>query len=326
MSDTAEVSTHFRIPILSGESTFSIRVPRHHFENNRKFFFSQLNLVPDYFSQDAEDQKLDADPDLELDVDKEMTIKIHYPKHKTVYIPEAFSSTGATPLIKDVIANINIYFESNKPDFALTTPCFIDWIDLVEKAAEKDVLDYVPRMSEIYYGPGRRSSEFTDYLPSSTRMLEHVNNFMPPLGTMISPKAFADRIRLRFWMAPFTKAIFSSKDPFANDFGFMENQMGTYNTQLKQYHLINDTPNWLPMMTGKLAPKLELTRKDFKFAIIPSRIFNEGHIKEIQMKKKDWMDNEKLAETLADRIKRTYAMSNTIFSFVFNADEKKFVF
>lgn len=325
MADTAEVSTHFRIPILSGQSTFSVRVPRHHLENNRKFFFSQLNLVPDYFSQDAEDQNLDADPDLEQMVETNVFLKIKYDNYKKVYMPDPYTNTATTPKLKDAIANINAYFENHKPDFALTTPLFIDWIDAVEEKAKKDILTYVPSMCKIYYN-AETTSDFTDYLPSSARMLDKVNNFMPPLGTMISTQAFADRIRLRFWMAPFTKVIFSSKEPFANDFGFMEDQLGTYYPGPKQYHLVNDTPAWKIMMTGKLAPKLDLTRKDFKMAVIPSRIINEGYIGKIQMKKRDWLDDEKLTQALSQRFQQTIGMSNIIFSFGFNAEEKTFYF
>jgi hypothetical protein len=324
MADTAEVSTHFRIPILNGESTFSVKVPRHYLENNRKFFFSQLNLVPDYFSQDAEDQNLDADPDLEQMIEMDVFLKIRYENYKTVYVPEPFQNTTVASL-KDVIANLNTYYENNKPEFALTTPCFIDWIDIVE-AKTQDVLTYVPKMCSIYYGEGTRSSDFTDYLPNSARVLDQVNNFMPPFDTMISAKAFGDRIRLRFWLAPFTKAIFSSKEPFANDFGFMEDQMGVYLPGPKQYHVINDAPVWKPIMIGKLAPKLVLTRKDFKMVVIPSRVVNEGYIRKIVMKKKDWLNDETLASVLAERFKQTIGMSNILLSFGYDTDEKIFFF
>jgi hypothetical protein len=324
MADNAEVSTHFRIPILSGESTFSVKVPHHHLENNRKFFFSQLNLVPDYFSQDAENQNLDADPDLEQMVEMDVFFKIKYENYKTVYMPAPFVSTNTTTLLKDAIANINAYFETHRPNFALTTPLFIDWIDIKE-APTAPILDYVPKMCPIYYGK-ETTTDFTDFLPSSARVLENVNNFMPPFDTMISSQAFGERIRLRFWLAPFTKAIFSSKEPFANDFGFMEDQMGIFNAQYKQYHLINDTPSWRPIMVGKLAPKLQLTRRAFQLAVIPSRSINEGYIKKIEMVKKDWLDDEKLAELLAERFKQTISMSNTLFSFGYDKDEKKFYF
>lgn len=325
MADSAEVSTHFRIPILSGQSTFSVRVPRHHLESNRKFFFSQLNLVPDYFSQDAEDQNLDADPDLDQTVETNVFLKIKYEDYKKVYMPNPFTNTATTPKMKDVIANINAYFENLKPDFAITTPLFIDWIDIVEEKAKQEILNYVPKLCQIYYS-AENTANFTDFLPSSARMVEKVNNFMPPLGTMISSQAFADRIRLRFWMAPFTKVIFSSKEPFANDFGFMEDQLGVYNLQYKQYHLTNDTPGWKIMMTGKLAPKLDLTRKDFKLAVIPSRSINEGYIGKIQMKKRDWLDDQKLAQALALRFQNSIGLSNVMFSFGFDTDEKKFYF
>lgn len=325
MTDNAEVSTHFRIPIENGESTFTVRVPRHHLESNRKFFFSQLNLVPDFFSKDAEKQQLDADPDMEKMMELDVHIKIFYNDYKQLYAPDAYSNSLTTTKLVNAMAAINAYYERHKPDFALTTPVFIDWIDILEDG-KREIADYVQKNASIYYGKEYDWAEHGDFLPASARILENVNNFMPPLGTMTSDPDYAERIRLRFWLGPFTKAVFSSKEPMANDFGFMDTQIGTYLPQFKQYHLINNKSYWRPVMIGQLAPKLELTRKDFKMSIIPSVPFIEGTIRDIQIKKRDWYDDAKVTELLMERFQQSSRFTNCIFSFGFDDTEKKFYF
>lgn len=325
MADTAEVSTHFRIPIMSGQSSFAVRVPRHHLENNRKFYFSQLNLVPDFFSKDAQKQQLDADPEMETIIEMDVHVKINYGNYKTVYMPEAYVNSAAVSKTIDAIAAINDYFETHKPDFAVTTPIFIDWVDIKEEATQ-EITEYVPEMAPIYYGEEYDETEHFNFLPNSVRGIETANNFRPPLETITSETAYAERVRLRFWMAPFTRAVFSSKEPFATDFGFMVDQIGTYNAQYKQYHLNNDTAHWKPVMVGKLAPKLELTRKDFRMAVIPTRQTNDGNIKKIQMVRKDWYDDAKLTEILTERFKQTMRFANIVFTFGYDETNKKFFF
>jgi hypothetical protein len=325
MTDTAEVSTHFRIPLLSGQSTFTVRVPRHHLDGHRKFFFSQINLVPDYFSQDAQKQNLDADPDLEKMIEMVVYVKLNFGDPRTVYMQEPYSNPGTTLFLGDAMAGINTYFEKLKPDFAFTTPLFMDWIDLAAPEGQ-DINDYVPTMAPVFYGKAFNATEHQDFLPASARAIEGVNNFLPPLGIMPSAENFAKRIRLRFWMAPFTKVIFSSKDPFATDFGFLEDQIGTYHAQYKQYHLYNDKPYWLPVMIGKLAPKLKLTRPNFKMAVMTTTNIIEGSLSKIQMTKKDWLDNAKLLEMLKARFNQTSRMTNVVFSVGYDEAEKKFFF
>ena len=317
-----DVSTHFRIPILSGQSAFTVRVPHHYLQGQRQFFFSQLHLVPDYFSLDAEKQKLDADPELEQMVEMNVQVKINHGDPKTIYSKDPFVNSATTTKTIDAIQAINAYFQDKKPEFAYTSPLFIDWVDITQ--ANKPIEEYVPKMAKIYYGKEYNATEHLDFLPDSVRSLEYVNNYLPPLGTLKSLDAFNERIRLRLWLAPFTRAVFSSKEPFASDFGFTEAQLGK--PQQKQYHLINDKPYYLPVIIAETAPVLDLTRVSFKLNVGSSRSTIDGQIKGIQMLKKDWFDNEKLAETLSAKFLQTSRMTNTDFSFGYNKTDKKFFF
>ena len=324
MTDTAEVSTHFRIPISRGESTFTVRVPRHHLDGHRKFFFSQINVVPDYFSQDATKQQLDADPDLEEPVEVDVTIKIKFEDPKTAFA-KSYTNPAAKSKLADAMAAINTYFETNKPNFAHTSPIFLDWVDIVSGEAQA-ADDYVPLMAPVYYGKNLNATDHLDFLPQSVRNVPGANNYMPPLGTFVSPAGFAERIRLRFWMAPYTKVAFSSKDPMATDFGFLEQQLGEWHPQYKQYILMNNSAYYVPVMIGKLAPNFNLARPNFKLAVVPLLPVLQGAIGKFQIVKKDLYNNAKLFEALQKFFKQNSQATNTVFSISYDANNKKFVF
>jgi len=323
MADTAEVSTHFRIPITSGQSTFTVRVPHHLLQGNRKFYFSQLNLVPEFFSIDAEKENLDADPDLDQLITKDVHVIVKHGDPKHMYSKDPYTNTTSNSKTADAMAAINQYFEGKKPAFALGTPMFFDWVDIVAQKS-MDVETYVIRMAQVYYGKEYDATEHLDYVPNSVRDISNVNNFKPPLGLMKSGDAFNQRIRLRLWLAPYTKVAFSSQDPFVPDFGFTEDQLGKKANN--QYLLVNDKGHYSPVIVGKTAPNVNLSRARFSINVGSSSSSIEGTIRKIQMQKKDWLDNEKLIETLMEKFKLTSRALNTNFSIGFDKPNKKFFF
>ena len=106
MTDTAEVSTHFRIPIEIGQSTFTVRVPRHYMDGRRKFYFSQLNLVPDYFSQEATKQELDADPDIDEMIEVNLSVKVKFEEQKSTFAPDGYTNPASRSKLTDTIEAI----------------------------------------------------------------------------------------------------------------------------------------------------------------------------------------------------------------------------
>ena len=162
MTDTAEVSTHFRIPIDIGHSTFTVRVPRHHLNGNRRFFFSQLNLIPDYFSQEATKQELDADPDKDNFMEVDLSVKIKFENQKTTFAPDGYANTASKAKLTDAMAAINEFYEQNKPSYANTSPCFFDWVDIMVGQTQA-IEDYVPSMAPIYYNKNFDALEHLDF-------------------------------------------------------------------------------------------------------------------------------------------------------------------
>lgn len=320
-----DVRTHFRIPIPSGKSTFTVRVPHHHLAggHHRRFFFSQLHLTPDYFSLEAEKMKLDADPELDKMIDIDVRLKITFPVIKTAHMEEPYTHGGSINETVAAIAAINAYFESKKPTYMDKTPLFFDWTDAT-LGKEADIQASIGKLPNLFYGEAIDNGKHFDQLPASVRGMEGVNNYLLPIGSMASNEAYAERIRLRMWLAPFTRAIFSSPFPFANDWGFTPNQLGKL--QHKQYHLVNDTPYYIPAMIAKAAPNATFTKLDFKIYAAASSTPIEGSLKKIRMVKRDWYNNAKLTETLTEMFKQMSRSTNIDFSFHYDATAKQFSF
>ena len=320
--DSTDVSTHFRVPIPLGESTFTIEVPQHYLQDHRRrFHFNELHLTPDYYSLEAEAMEIDADPEIERTSEWDVKVKISYADPKTVY-GTSFEHSPSQTQTADLLAKLNAHFESKKPDYAHTTPFFIDWIDTALQE-DNEIEDYVPMMADTYYGEEYDAAKHFDALPLSVRNLQGVNNFLPPVGgTMAQDLTYMARIRLRLWMAPYTKAVFSNIYVFNTDLAFPAESLGVKTNN--QIHLINDKPHWLKMIVGEEAPKQELSRTPFKLTLQASSSPIVSRIKHITMSQRHWLNNAKLAEILVEAFKQSSRECNVKFSIMYDTQEKTF--
>lgn len=320
-----DVSTPFRIAIPSGHSGFTIRVPLQHIEDEppRRFFFTHLEVIPDYFSMEAEKLELDADPQMDKMVERDVQVKIHYPDPKTAY-GEGYEHNAASWNTNNFLKKLNKHFENKKPSFAHTSPCFIDWIE--QKLEEtKSCNEYVPDQTLVFYNELYDENKHLNALPESVREVDGANNFLPPVGGTMTPALlYLDRIRLRFWMAPFTVAVFSNINLFTSGLGFKKEDFGT--KKYNQYRLVNDTPNWVVKMTGNLAPEYELPVNPFKLTLRASEETNISKIKHVAMLQRDWLDNTKVATNLGEAFKQSSRSFNTKFSLSYNKETKTFAF
>ena len=320
--DSYDVRTHFRVPIASGHSTFAVEVPQHHLQDSRRrFFFNELHLTPDYYSLEAEQLEIDADPEIDREFERDVKVRISYSDVKTVY-GNSYEHSASMTKTSELLAKINQHFETNKPDFCHTTPFFIDWIDLTMQDVQ-EIDDYVPLLANVYYGEDYSVAKHFDALPVSVRDLKGVNNYLPPVGgTMLDDEIYADRIRLRMWLAPYTKAVFSNVHVFIYDLSFPIEKMGTHSH--RQVHLTNDKPYWLTLAIGEEAPKQAVSKTPFKLSMWASSSPVVSRIKHISMPQRDWLNNVKLAETLVQAFRQSSRDCNVVFSIMYDAQEKTF--
>jgi len=321
--DAEDVTMPFRIPIPSGHSAFTIPVPMNYIRSNppRRFFFNHLEIIPDFFSMEAEKLELDADPQLDKMVERDIVAKIYYSDPKTVYgIPyEHNASAWNTP---NFLKHINKHFETHKPDFAYTTPVFIDWIDQVLERNEASK-DYVPNQTLVFYGEDYDKAKHFDALPPSAREVDGANNFLPPVNGAMAPSSlYEQRIRLRLWMAPFTLAVFSNINLMSKGLGFKPEDLGV--PKGRQMYLFNDSAYWKVVATAIEAPKIELAVNPFKLWLRASETTNTSRIKHVAMLQKDWLDNVKVGENLAEAFRQTSRSFNLIFSLSYNSTSKTF--
>ena len=325
-NDTTEVRTHFRCVIPSGQATFSVLVPQHYLEDTRRrFYFDELHLTPDYYSLDAERRKLDADPELERVIERTVQIKVNFHDHKTVYGPE-YVNSATTVNTADLMAKINEHFDTKKPSAAIITPFFIDWVD-ISQIPHSEPKVHVPSLANIYYGVDYNAALHKDVLPDLVRDIKNVNNFKLPSeeSPLNEDFAFLDRIRLRLWMAPHTKAVFSNVDVFVKDLGFDEVQMGRIIN--KQHHITNSSAYCLAVATATAAPLFRINKdtKTLKFSMWPSAPFLSGRIKQINIVQRDFLDDNKLITTLIQAFKQTSRSLNLKFSIAFDKTERKYL-
>lgn len=314
-----EVATPFRIVIPPGTSTFDVKVPKHYLTNDRRFYFKHLRLVPDFYNKEADLLGLDSDPNMSTIIDYPLQVKLEYKDVSSFYGPNYKNSTAINTTV-DAIERINDHFENNKPDVAYATPFFIDWIDEVQQKTLPPSR-YVPKEAANYYGELYRAAG--DRLPSSVQGMDDVNNFLLPIGTLKNPLLY-NNIRLRLWMGPYTRAVFSSLQPFVEDWGFTEAQFGASYKQ--QYTLFNRTHTWRPVLTATRPPKETFTKLDFRMMVGPlnGTMINKSRV--TSMTKRDWDDNGKVTRYLKSLIQNLSNHLNTIFSFGFDENEKRFYF
>lgn len=317
-----EVATPFRTLIPAGTSTFDVKVPKHYLTDDRKFYFNQLHVSTDFFNKEADLLGLDADPEMDKMVNYPVQVKLEYKDIATFYGLN-YKNSSATNTTLDLIEKINEHFETQKPDFVYATPFFIDWID-EEAHATKRPEQYVQESAFIYYDDYFRQSLHGGKLPASVQSMDDVNNFLPPIGTMRSDFIYETRIRLRIWMGPFTRAVFSSNEPFVDDLGFTFLQFGE--KYKNQYHLTNKTHLWRPVLIAERAPKLSFTKLDFRMTVAPFHDIIRNRLDITSLSKRDWANNDKVAFYLKNMFSLASIHVNTVFSFGYNTNTKQFYF
>jgi hypothetical protein len=125
-------------------------------------------------------------------------------------------------------------------------------------------------------------------------------------------------------MAPYTRAVFSNINLFVQELGFKERDLGA--VVKNQVHLVNDRPYWSFKTTAIAAPKLELSKLNFKLTIQASDNPIFSRIKHISMVGREWLDNTKLTATLTEAFRQAARSTNTTFAFINDTANSVFKF
>ncbi len=221
------VSCPFQTYLGAGKSKFVVSIPRPFLTGNlpgnlqpvkRKFYFSHLRIVPDFYNRDAYLFNFDTLEDLSVRLDYNFGIW-YYMSYDLFPGPLEYPRE-TLPNLANFFATLNRWSVSIKPTSMIKPPFFIDWVDSesrTEALMERNVpdwaqlaKDFTEMHAEDYYGEDFDADRHSNKLPSHFRSIPFSNNFLFPTQASRDPNLL-DRLRIRIALAPNTKVSFSSK-------------------------------------------------------------------------------------------------------------------
>jgi len=214
----SDVNCPFHIYVPAGESSFTVPIPT--IFADRKFYFADLILVPDFYNVEAEE--------LGLDVDAELNETFSYDIHLTAqygaeFLPGVFNLDTNIKTTPEALEALNLNFEAIKPVGLEHLVHFWDWTDIRFHPSETTSWDDWVRntMAVVYYGEAFDPVQHFNKLPPSARTVMGANNYLFP--TQIS-EILLENLRFRMWAAPNTNLYYST-DGQLKLFGFAETQI-----------------------------------------------------------------------------------------------------
>ena len=223
----SQVSCPFQTYLSAGKNKFKISIPKpfltSSFRNQdvkRKFYFSNLRLVPDFYNRDAYLFKFDTAEDLNLKLDYDFGL--FYDVENELYPDELDFHKQDTPGIHTLLNDVNRWSVTIKPTNVLNPPFVMDWIDLEvyeEMSRRVDLAnreaeylrEFVDANADDYYGEELSDDKHANRLPASAKNIPHVNSFLFPTEVSGENSDVLEKLRVRIAVAPNTKVSFSSK-------------------------------------------------------------------------------------------------------------------
>jgi hypothetical protein len=227
-----DVIVPFRERIPANTSRFSIQIPRL-YAPKRLFHFNHLFLAPNLFNIEAQELKVEAKVEDKMVYSFPINLTAQFSNPKGLFPNLYNNKMQSTDLF---MTSVNNYFDSQKPDFAMQSPFFFDWVDL--NNTMHDYETYAKLAGMVFYNEVYNKAQHSGVLPQSVAGMEGVNNLKSPISTMDEVTAMG-RLQYRLWVTPFTKITFSSDAPLL-DLGFTPEQFGQ-RTVFKQIEIINPT-------------------------------------------------------------------------------------
>lgn len=314
LNSKREVFIPFRELIPRGSNEFNIQVPQE-WAKSYDFYFSDIQLVPDYYSHEA--AQFDLDPDVELDTTTvyQFRVEAQYKDPKAVNpLPFEYPKGKTTP--SQFIKSFNDHFETNKHPQQKFTPCFIDWDNFDRNPTEATIAD-----AETYYNMGYDASIHSNALPKSVRDLKGVNNSVFPTTT--NPLAL-EMVRVRLNVAPQSMLVFSN-DSHINNLGFSVRDIGGRKGH-RQFFIYNMDDEW-KQVTALIKPPTEFE------ATHPIKVWSHpiqnkiiGPLVSVVISLKDYLDHAALVKKLNQAFKKAADVINVEFAIMYNQTKQKFEF
>ena len=221
-----QVSCPFQTYLSAGKHTFKVAIPKQFLscphknqELKRKFYFSHLRLVPDFYNRDAYLFKFDTAEDLNLKLDYDFGL--FYDVDADLYPSVLDFPKQDTEGLQIFFNDVNRWSITVKPTNTVKPPFVVDWVDLeleaelLERQAPANTTPEIIRAfmegkAFDYYGEELSDDKHANRLSSSLKTIPYVNSFLFP--TMAGENSdVLENLRVRIAVAPNTKLSFSSK-------------------------------------------------------------------------------------------------------------------
>ena len=335
---SSSVYKPFQEEVPSGSSSFTITVPRHYIlvgggggvqssSKKRDFFFSEFNLIPDFYSQRAAQFGLDSESELSADVKLELRFSHTFNKENLYKLEggtEVKFEQGRKPFKVDKFMQaVNEFFQVNKPESLTHAPCFFDWID--QDWPVPDPATWVPARVITYYTdaePGDTDlREFFGALESSVKTVRGANNYVFPDMAFLSEE-IRQTLRLRLNVAPLTKMLFST-DALLFQLGFTKAQCGVRGDH-NRIVFENESDTEFKSFVCRNPPMLDLAATPTTILPKATRDSSASEARVIETNMSTFMQNAELAVLLKTVFSELSSQSNVTLQLQYSADERKF--
>jgi len=312
------VQVPFRQKIPPGSSEFDIGVPEEWMQDY-EFYFSNIHLVPDYFSKLAASYKMDPDLELKLEHRFNLKVRVVYETAKSAATKEAaFTlSPNTTYSLRKVVAMFNQHFYANKLKGQRFAPVFLDWSTI----ATDNPNGMVEEDPEFHYPDEEFNADsHSDGLPDpEIRRKPWANKYRLPADARL------DHYVLRLCVAPLT-ALHMSNLETLEKLGFRKSHLGT-SVAHKQNRLRNDSEEWRiieahnspDLMTFQLKHALKMTAQPCDPVAVLER-------DPVVLAIRDWDDTTQVCESVNRALRSVSDVLNLDIKLTFNLEEHKFHF
>jgi len=320
----ADVHVPFRVSVPAGQSTFSVNVPKSF--DDRKFFFTDLQLVPDFYNAEAAEFGLDTDEELDQLLDFPLSLIAEYGEGFLPVVDYDPGPASTTPALVDIL---NDHYETTKPEGYEHLVHFYDWTDINWDPNVMTWDQWVREtMALAYYNEAFNEEKHFNKLPQSARTIQGTNNYLFP--TNLS-EVILESLRFRQWRAPNTRAFYSTNGQ-VNAMGFPDDQIGP-RTANKRY-MFENRNKVFEIMMAELPTTLHFPDKLHTLKITVTNYSNNfsTRFSRVKITERDARKNEKLYKAIKDILKGitnrsnfqidlTYDKSTMMFTFSFPTNE-----
>ena len=314
-----EVFVHFKRRLGAQQSQFTVHVPA--IFSDRKFFFSSLVLLPDFYSLEALYEGLD-DPDVyNTEIPYELQFKVNYLDSPSFYADE-YTIPNSVNTTVQLMQSINIFFEAHKPTAASRLGAFLDWTDIRFNPMQEKWQEWMEREAPIYYGQALDPALHFNALPVSARSVEGVNNYLFPTHLSDVDK---NNIRFRMAWAPNSTLLFSTHNQLQS-LGFSITQIGERKPKTK-YKWHNESNSRFKFETADDEFSVDIQRTP-KF-IMSNAVLNKNYLSDtvvVRMKKGESVKNVNFVNMIKPALDSFSYDANVQLGLSYNAQDHKFTF